>query len=237
MAESRPLLQDIDDENPQLTSGNGQPTSPSLYFRPLLRILSIVVFVLSILTLGLLIANIVIIGNAPFTYSPWWTQEKSKALISVIVPVIVFSVINIFVKLPVLLNIIVDIFLAAFTIAHTVSFIDAFPSQSWCQERIRYPGPGRDPPHPKCEHWKFISTILMSITAGLSILIALRHDSAAYLLQLLLRSLAIYRTQSWKIPLSLAFPTGEITFQVTLKVLRQERNEGAEGTSHGPVHL
>ena len=88
------------------------------------------------------------------------------------IPSIVFSALNIFVTIPILLSMVVDGVLAGYVIARVVGFIESFPDSSWCQTRYNYPGRTPIPPPAGCGHWKLVSTVLMGITAGFSILIA-----------------------------------------------------------------
>jgi len=235
MAESTSLLANVDESTPRIGSSDDKRTAASDHFKHLIKVLTIITLILSTLAIALLIANNVIVRNAPVGYT-WNTPGASRTLMKVMVASLVFSVVNTFVNFPILLNMIVDVVLAAFTIAKVVRLIEAFPNSAWCQTRYRYPN--RDPiyPHPKCGHWKLVVTILMGIVAGFSIIIA-----AIYLVQLMLRSIAIYRTKLWKRPLSWTLPTGEVTFQVSLKVLRQEGAgqsvESGAGAAHGPVYL
>ncbi|KAF8886429.1 hypothetical protein CPB84DRAFT_1964547 [Gymnopilus junonius] len=234
MAESStPLL--ADESTSHIGPNDDKQNSPSHYFKAVLKVLGIAALVLSALTLALLIANQIILGSAPLSWSPWWTQKVSTGVIVLIVFSIIFAFFNTFFNLPFLINVVADIGFTTATIVKVVNFIDAFPNSSWCQTRYAYPDRTPIPPHPRCEHWKLVATILMAIIAGFIILLA-----TIYVLRLLLRSVALYRSRFWKRPLALNFPTGEITFQISLRVLRQEsgRPSATEGEApHGPVYL
>ncbi|PPQ79468.1 hypothetical protein CVT26_007711 [Gymnopilus dilepis] len=170
MAETTSLLADVDSTS--LLSQTAESKPASQYFKGIRKLLSIIAVVSSIISIGLLVSNLIIIGNAQFSWNPWWTQQKSKQLIFVMIPSIVFSALNIFVTIPILLSMVVDGVLAGYVIARVVGFIESFPDSSWCQTRYNYPGRTPIPPPAGCGHWKLVSTVLMGITAGFSILIA-----------------------------------------------------------------
>ena len=82
---------------------------------------------------------------------------------------LIFSIINVVVNLPILLDLIVDVVLTPFIIQRVIRLIDAFTTQSWCQNERR---PGSPAPIPNCDHWKFVVMVLMWITAGVGGIIA-----------------------------------------------------------------
>jgi hypothetical protein len=252
MAESTPLLNDIDentrhidtrtDEFEAQTNLLAETTPASAHFKPFIRILIIITLVLSTLTVALLIANYIIVRHAPFGWYTWDAQEASKTLAIFLFVSLVFSVINILANFPILLNIIVDVVLAAGVIQWVVRLLIAFPDSNWCRIQYPYPRPGYPtpepiPPHPKCEDWKLVVKILTGIAGGFGGIIGV-----IYVGLLVLRSIAIFRTKFWKRPLAWTFPTGKISLEISLKVLKQESattgNVGQSGSGvHGPVYL
>lgn len=82
MAETTSLLADVDSTS--LLSQTAESKPASQYFKGIRKLLSIIAVVSSIISIGLLVSNLIIIGNAQFSWNPWWTQQKSKQLIFVV---------------------------------------------------------------------------------------------------------------------------------------------------------
>ncbi|KAF8902879.1 hypothetical protein CPB84DRAFT_1846007 [Gymnopilus junonius] len=177
-------------------------------------------FVIGLVLTGLVIAML-IIGTLPI------------GPIILMIFLFIFAFIYAF-DFPILLNMIVDVVLTTFTIVNVVRFIGSFPESSWCRSWIQYPSRKPISSHPKCGHWKTVSTVLMGIIAAFSILLA-----TVFVIRLLLRSIALYRTKFWKRGLYMTLPTGEITFQISLKMLKKEGAKSSTESEalHGPVHL
>jgi len=252
MAESTPLLNDIDentrhidtrtDEFEAQTNLLAETTPASAHFKPFIRILIIITLVLSTLTVALLIANYIIVRHAPFGWYTWDAQEASKTLAIFLFVSLVFSVINILANFPILLNVIVDVVLAPGIITWVFNLIDGFPDSNWCSPGR--PRPGRPvpmpapQPHPKCADWKLVVQILMGIAAGLAGIVGV-----IYLGLLVFRSIAIFRTKFWKRPVAWTFPTGQLSVEVSIKLLKQQSEnvgqsaEASSSSGHGPVHL
>jgi len=191
--------------------------------------------VLSVVTIILLIITFIILKNAPLENSyiwPWNAHQAAKALAIWLSVPLVISGINVLIRFPILLNVVVDVVILACIIPKLINFAVGIPneSQQWCIPN-RYPGQLPIPPRdPKCLHWKSIITILMWIGSGLTLLVCI-----IYVVQLLLRAIAISKTKLWKTPLS-GFLPRQIDIHFSIRVLRQEE-ESAEGSGHGPVYL
>jgi len=235
MVELTSPLDDVD-ENTLDHGGNNlqsQGTPASTRFRSLFKVLAIITLILSFLTLALIITNYIILGTSALRNSNWWSARyESNQLGKVIIPSLIFAVINVVFNFPILLNVVVDITLAACIIPRIVRLIDVFPDRNWCLW-YGYPTPQ---PDPKCEQWKLVVAVLIGVILGLSLLICV-----IYLIQLGFRTVAIYRSKIWKKPLSHTFPSGEIILQVKLRVLNQESGgrsvEAGAGSEHGPVYI
>ena len=96
MAESAPLLPDLDEEAPRIVEAQSdlheRNIPASAYFRPLFKKLAATSLVLSILTIPLLIATIVIMHNMRKTYDYWWPTWSTEALAKwVSTPILLFS--------------------------------------------------------------------------------------------------------------------------------------------------
>ena len=63
-------------------------------------------------------------------------------------------------------------------------------------------------------------------------LLANRFDSVIYLTQLLLRTIAILKTKFWK-KLPWTFPAGQLSLEISLKVLEQESTTNGNTQSAG----
>jgi len=247
MAESAPLLDGIDentahignnDEDIEIQNLPAKQTRPA-YF----KVLTIVTLILSVISVGLLIAGCIIAKYAPIGWYTWLAREASETLAIWIFVSVIFSFINVLVNFPMVLNMVVDVVLASGIIASVVRLFEEFPGSNWCQIERGWPRPGNPNPapvypHPKCEHWKLVVKILMGIAGGFAIIIA-----AIYLVLLLLRTIVIFRTKFWKSfrPLALSFPTGTISFEISLKLLKPETGQSAEASGsqagHGPLYL
>jgi hypothetical protein len=236
MAEATPLLADID-ENTAHIDDEFEKTPASAHFKRLIRVLTIIAVVLSAVTVALLIANYIIFRHAPLRYYNWDAKDATKKLGTFMFITLVLSVINVFVNLPILLNIIVDIILAAGIIPRVIRLIRSM-STNWCKRGYIRPGIPAPEPHPKCEDWKLVVKILMGTAAGLGIIVF-----AIYLGLLILRSIALIRTKFWKRPATWTFPTGQLSFEVSIKLLKQETGnvgqsaEAGPSSGHGPLHL
>ena len=84
MAESAPLLADIDEEPSQIVEAQSdlhdRNIPASAYFRPLFKKLAATSLVISILTIPLLIASIVIVNKLGGRYSYWWSIWSTQSL-------------------------------------------------------------------------------------------------------------------------------------------------------------
>ncbi|KDR69470.1 hypothetical protein GALMADRAFT_145508 [Galerina marginata CBS 339.88] len=242
MAESAPLLEERHEELEGQTNAPSERTPPRpVYF----KILTIITVGLSAVTLGLLIANHIIIRNAPFTGFYWSTLDANVGLEQFVLVSLIFSIINLLVNFPIPLNMIVDIVLAPAMISWAVRLIIAFPN-GWCRELNRYPGPGMPYPYPetdpKCKDWELVAKILTGVVAGLGGILGL-----VYIILLILRGVALFRSKFWKKPIGLNFPSGQISLEISLKFLRQEGGatentvgqtaEASSSSGHGPVYL
>jgi len=227
MAETTPFLDDIDDNNlgnieyDAQTGVHRKSTPLSAYFKRPIKGLYIVTSVSAALSVALLIANYIIITCAPFMnrWTGQWTRGRCLGLgISAFISLI-FAVINVLVNVPILISIVADIVLDVFIFLGFFRLLEALPDDGWCQSysypRPGYPGPS--PPTPQCLHWKLVVTILIGISAGFAGIVGI-----AYLVILLLRSIALLRAKIWKRALSWTSTPGEITLQLSIKVSRQE---------------
>ncbi|KDR69011.1 hypothetical protein GALMADRAFT_145755 [Galerina marginata CBS 339.88] len=235
MAESIARLDDAARINDQFDEQAHLPARRTSTFKKLI----IISLVLSTLTVAILIANYIIINHAPFIRTRWGTQQSSRALAIIAFVVVIVSAFNVLVKIPNLLNVIFDIVLAVCLIEWTFGLIASFPSGDWCTPWGS--GPNQQP-DPKCEDWKLTVIILTGIAAGLGGILGIIQISL-----LVLRSAAIFRTKFWKIPAAWSIPTGQVSFQISLKVVGEEggTTEGREGqgtdarsgSGHGPIYL
>ncbi|KDR77867.1 hypothetical protein GALMADRAFT_209383 [Galerina marginata CBS 339.88] len=221
MAESAPLLEEHHGEFEAQTNVSSEKAPPPFYF----KILTIITFLFSVVTLGLLIANHIIIRHAPFNGYTWATQDATKGLGKFVFVSVIFSVINLLVNFPILLNVIVDVVLASGIISWVFRLVDAFPN-SWCRDPFPRPGIPYPEPDPKCQDWTLVVKILTGIAAGLGGILGL-----VYITLLVLRSVALIRSKFWKRPIALNFPTGKISLEISLKLLRQEG--GSPGNAGG----
>lgn len=84
MAESTPLLDDIDENTPLNNGGNNDrsgKTPASAHFKSLFKALAVITLILSFLAIALLIANYIIVSAAPLGNSNrWGAQNKFYAL-------------------------------------------------------------------------------------------------------------------------------------------------------------
>ncbi|KDR77868.1 hypothetical protein GALMADRAFT_209384 [Galerina marginata CBS 339.88] len=117
------------------------------------------------------------------------------------------------VKLPILLHITIDSVLVGGIVSQVFRLIDEFPVSDWCIPWGRMPNPPADP---KCEHWKLVVKILTVIGAVFGAIIGI-----SYIGLLVFRCVAIFRTRFWRTPLTWSFPAGEISFQISMKVMPQ----------------
>ncbi|KDR78793.1 hypothetical protein GALMADRAFT_244346 [Galerina marginata CBS 339.88] len=243
MAESTPLLDDTDEVGPRIVNDNeaqanfpAEQTHAPAYF----KILIVINLIVSAITLALVIANYIVIKPASFGYfyKAWNARESSKTLGIWIFVSLIFSVINVLVNFPILLNVIVDVVLSAGIIASVFGLVNVFPDSSWCRKYDPgNPRPGPFPVDPKCAHEILVVVKILTGTAvGFGAIVGL-----VYLVLLILRSIAIIRTNFWKKPLALTFPTGQLTLEISLKLLRQEsattQSAEASGSGHGPLYL
>ena len=85
MAESVPLLADIDEEASPVVEAQSdlhdRNIPASAYFRPLFKKLAITSLVLCILTIPLLIASIVIVKKLGGRYNYWWSIWSTQSLV------------------------------------------------------------------------------------------------------------------------------------------------------------
>ena len=82
---------------------------------------------------------------------------------------LVISGLRVILNFPILLNLIVDIGVLIYTILGVVNLFGELPGSNWCR---RYEHPrGPTMPTSECLHWKLVLTILMGISAGLTILV------------------------------------------------------------------
>jgi len=234
MTESAPLLDTIDDSTPHVveaqTNGYSKRTPASAYFRPVIKILATVTFVLSVLTIALLIDTYVIVKNAPLGYysNRWQTEQSTKSLAkSMSIPLVV-SGISALLNFPILLNVVVEILVLALIIPRVVDLFGGLPKSDWCRPPTGWPG--ERPVPANCLQWKLVITILMGFIAGFTLVVCI-----IYAIQLLLRAIAIFKTKLWKTPLSRVLPR-EITINFSMRVLRQEE-ESDSVSRHGPVYL
>ncbi|KAF8804236.1 hypothetical protein BYT27DRAFT_7107867 [Phlegmacium glaucopus] len=249
MTESAPLLSDIDpridiNEFDARTNVPAQKTQASSYFKRPIQILIIFTLIFSALPVVLLITNHFILKHAPLGYNTWSAKEATKELGKVMFVSLIFSIINALVNFPILLNMILDVVLTAYIIPGVVHILQALPNSSWCAIMRQYPWPGNPNPqpiypHPKCDIWKLVVTILIGISAGSGIIV-----SVIYLTLLLLRSIAVFRSKLWKRPLTWTIPSGQLSLEIKLNFLKQEGvTTGNVGQSseadvrHGPVYL
>jgi len=227
MTESAPLLADIDEEAPRIVEAQSdhhdRNIPASAYFRPLFKKLATTSLVLSILTIPLLITIFVIFENAPVRY---WTSGSTQSLAKWMCLPLVISGLSVIFNFPILLNLIMDVEVLTHIIPRVVNLFDELPPSNLCRWH-NYPG---EPPIRQCLHWKLVITILIGISAGFTILVCI-----LYVVQFLLRGIAIFKTKLWTRPLSSVLPR-EVTISFSMRVLRQE-GERAEGPGNGPVYL
>ncbi|PPQ77948.1 hypothetical protein CVT25_015423 [Psilocybe cyanescens] len=238
MAESAPLLDQSHSEN-----ANDFTSSETARSSAILRILKFTTLVLSVVTLALLIANNIVIRNAPFGYYTWGASNATTQLAIYIFVSVIFSVINIAVVLPILINFIVDVVLASGVLAWAIDLVTSLPTEDWCKRYNYPPGyppspPEPIPPHPKCEELKLTVRWLMVIAGSLGGIVGVVYIALA-----VIRVIAILKTRFWRRS-TWSLPGGEITFQVSLKLRGQERVASVEqgedvgpSTGRGPVYL
>ncbi|CZR53578.1 uncharacterized protein PAC_03458 [Phialocephala subalpina] len=209
LGETAPAIEN-NDQSPVAPTGteNEAPLPASAHFRRPRKILSIIILVAALITSILLIASHYMIYHGHFNYYFWDLVAAIEAL-------------GFFWNFPVILNIVLDFFLPLCIIPWATNMYITWPNDDWC---IKHYYDRKKPPvdmGPACHAMLLAVEILLGIAAGLAFIVGVSH-----LILLVLRSVALWRTKFWTRPLPLAnFPTGQVTFEVSIKVLRQERGE------------
>lgn len=183
------------------------------FFPRSIRILTISILVISILSFIVLISNDILISYAPFRWHPYTTGQSLEAVVAFIIIAFIAAIINLRVKPPILINFVIDVFLLWGFVVWLPELV--FPSYGWCQDR--YSPKPISPKESVCVNFVTAAWILMVIGGGLATLAA-----AGHFVLLALRCAAAWRSKFWRRPSGLRVPTGELTFQITIKLLRQE---------------
>jgi len=221
--ETSPLLA-VENNNAEASNSHNDITSfPEIasytaardFFPRPIRILTTSILILSAIALVLLLASDILVANAPFQSYYWSTRQDIEAAGAFVLIAFFAAIINLRVKLPILFNFIIDIFLIWNFVAWLPELFDyAYPRKYWCEIDRYDPTKGTKP---GCLPWVLAAKILIGIGGGLAALVALGH-----LVLLLLRCVAAWKSKFWRRPSSISFPTGELTFQFTIKLLKQE---------------
>jgi len=99
MTESAPLLDDFDENVPRIgeahTDIHANKTPANAYFRPAFKILVITTVVISVVTVGLLIATYIILSTALWGKSPWYARQATGTLaIFVCAPIFLYTILQ-----------------------------------------------------------------------------------------------------------------------------------------------
>jgi len=212
-------------ESPQLefgadAGGSGNeaviiPYCPS--FPRASKFLTTLIFTTSVLTLVLVILDYILIKVGPFGYT-WSSETWIQALGGSLFLVLIVAIINLFSAVPLGLNLPVDLFLTLYTLIPAVALgSEGWPEgYGWCDE-------GRQPIAANCEEWKLAVKILIGICVGGGVIVG-----SANLILFVLRCISAFRTRFWTRPFPWRFPVGQITLEFTIKVLRQEGQQGPQ---------
>lgn len=233
--ESSPLL--ATEINHAEASGSGEgniTTFPEIttytavrdFYQQPVKILTTSILITSILAFIVLLAVDILINHSPLKWYHYTTVPSIEAVGAFVVIAFLAAVINLRVKLPILLNFLIDIFLIWNFVywLPEVLFGYGFPTDDWCQEQYS----PKEPVKPVCLNWVLAAKILMGIGGGLAAVVGALH-----LILLLLRCVAAWKSKFWRRPSGFTFPTGELTFQFTIRLLRQETGTVIPGAGAG----
>ncbi|KAH9474634.1 hypothetical protein JR316_0013098 [Psilocybe cubensis] len=239
MAESAPLLDQSHDENNNHAIGSSQPS------RSVTRKLQTTTLLLSVVALGVVIANFIVLRNAPLgQYGSWQAEDSTRGLAIWLLVSVISSIVCIAVTFPLLINVIADAVLASGVLVWAIAIVTSLPTAEWCR-RFKYPHyPSPDPPEelpplPKCEETKIIIRWLMVAGGVIGIIVGVIYIALA-----VIRSIAILRSKFWRSG-SFTLGNGEITFQISLKIRRgdgatsveQTLDDAGPSSGRGPLHI
>jgi len=221
IAETAPLLGDNQRaDGEETTEASQTPYSEDPQFLRATRILTILIFVTSIVTLVLLLAAFIVFSAAPWQYYYYRTGNLIGALGFFLFIALIVSILNNRFRWPIGLNIVIDVFLSLSILGNAAELvINGWPDQSFCVGR-QYPQP--EPLPANCDVWRLVLQILVGISAALGAVVGLAH-----LTLLIMRSVATFKSRFWSQPFPWTIPAGKLSLEVSIKFLRQEPTAGA----------
>ncbi|KAE9379874.1 hypothetical protein N431DRAFT_448709 [Stipitochalara longipes BDJ] len=209
--ETTPLLVDAGDSAVHI-----EHVPASAHFHRAIKRLTIAILVLLAVALLNLLIGFFLIAVWPFGWGVAFPQVQFLILLLIATFV---SIINLNINVLVLLNLIVDIILSFYIVSLSFRLIMSYLFIDLCRIEKGYPRPpdlDRRVPPPGCLGWRLATWILLGIAFGLGLIIGLLH-----LVLVILRTIAVFRTKFWSLS------AGEVTFQITFRVITGENSDSA----------
>jgi len=183
-SDSTPLLADSDhiDSHDEVESHPFEPSPAEAHLNRPIKILTIIIWFLSLSIFGLLIATDVLINKGPFQYT-WTAKELVRHLAVCLFVNLIYCAATILLQIPIILNMAVNIaMLIVIFVFSDKTFGDGRTDSGFCL-----------PETWECIQARHVIRIMMGISASFGIVIGLLLVT---LLLLLLTALG--RTRSWK---------------------------------------
>jgi len=189
-------------------------TPASEYYKRPIKIITFRILIIAILSFIVLLTAAIFVNYAPFKSVPYNTSQLITASGAFVLLAFIVALIDLRVQLRFLFIFLINLFLL--WILPTWLPVGppeySFPDYSWCKARW-----SDDPIQPACLNYILPAKILMGIGFGLAFIIWL-----LLLVLLVMRCIAAWKSAVWRRPSGFMIPTGELTFQFTIKLLRQE---------------